>query len=69
MKLAVAEPKVELEAGGPQDQMRRQACRQQGWRGQQPTATGNGIDETGNERDNSKDSEGSEVNAEFKGME
>ncbi len=51
---------------GAQDQVGWQACGQQRRGGQQSAATGNGIDETGNEGDNGKNSEGSEVNAEFK---
>ncbi|MNO65142.1 hypothetical protein D3C76_558860 [compost metagenome] len=50
---------------GAQHQMRRQAGGQQGRGGQQPTATGDGVDETGNKSDKGQDGQGGEVNAEF----
>ncbi|MNZ99761.1 hypothetical protein D3C78_1191000 [compost metagenome] len=44
-----AEGRTELV--GAQHQVRRQAGGQQGRGGQQPTATGDGVDETGNKSD------------------
>jgi hypothetical protein len=48
-----------------QHQMRRQASRQQGRRGQQTATAGDGVDETGNESDKGQNGQGGEVNAEF----
>ncbi|MNF82884.1 hypothetical protein D3C84_651950 [compost metagenome] len=52
---------------GAQYQVRRQAGGQQGWRGEQATATGDGIDEAGDKGHGGENGEGGQVDAEFKG--
>jgi len=69
---------VEREAGGgraeggaefvgTQHQVGRHAGREQGRGGEQATTAGDGVDETGDERDDGQDAEGGEVYAEFEG--